>query len=1091
MTPMWCQSVAILALFIAAPGLPAQGTCPGPSPARPILIDDFDSVSEWKAVPSDGVSLAISRDPNGWRGSAMRLDVDFHGGGGYAVAHRALDLGLPANYELSFRVRGEIPAENLEVKLIDSTGNNVWWLDRRDYAFPVKWTLYTIKKRQISFAWGPRGGGELKHAAALELSVTAGSGGKGSVWIDELTLTPRDTVPTHPPAPVAHATSGSGMAARAIDGREVTEWRTGTSSASLTLDLRAPREYGGLAIDWDSLDYARDYDVETSSDGQSWNTAYRVRNGDGGRDYIQLPESESRAIRLALRRSSRGHGYAIREVQIEPLSFGASRNALYFAAAKTAPRGDYPRAFTDSVQTYWTVIGAPAAEREGLVGEDGRIEVGRGMFSIEPFVHVGHSLVTWANVRPWQSFVPASIQVNGREWPAKGLVSIEDDIPIPAVTTGQTGSTAPILRPLTLTTTAWVAGTSDSAVLYARYNVRNYTAAEQHATFFVAIRPLQVNGPFQFLNTEGGATKIDSMTYDGHIVTVHGAGEDTVQAVIPVTRPDAFGATTFDAGGIVRAIRHDSLPATRGASDSAGRVSGALGYDLTIPPNGGRDVVVAVPFGGYAPPAALGAEQALAFADSSLARTEREWAERERNVVLALPDSAKWIARTLRVMQAYILTNQDGPAIQPGSRSYERSWIRDGALTSEALLRTGHADRVRAFLDWYAPYQYANGKVPCCVDRRGADPVAEHDSNGEFLYLVRQYFRYAHDTTELTRMWPRVVSAVSYLDSLRRSERTSAYTTGTNRLYYGLLPASISHEGYSAKPMHSYWDDFWALRGFKDAAAIAQTLGKSDTARVYGAIVDEFRTDLMASISASMAAHRIDYIPGAADLGDFDPTSTTIALEPGGEQRALPQDALAHTFDRYWEESRRRAMDAKEWDAYTPYELRTVGAFVRLDEPERAQAMLDFFHQGQRPEPWHEWAEVVRHGTRVPGFIGDMPHTWVGSDFIRSALDLFAYSDEGREMLVIGAGIPESWRDVRATGMRTPYGTIDVTVSELPGTAYVHVGGSAHAPAGGVEIHAPFPRRPRAAFVDGATTRLQQDGSVLVHALPVTIGFSY
>ena len=35
-----------------------------------------------------------------------------------------------------------------------------------------------------------------------------------------------------------------------------------------------------------------------------------------------------------------------------------------------------------------------------------------------------------------------------------------------------------------------------------------------------------------------------------------------------------------------------------------------------------------------------------------------------------------------------------------------------------------------------------------------------------------------------------------------------------------------------------------------------------------------------------MAAHGIDYLPGAAELGDFDPTSTTIAFAPGGELSA-------------------------------------------------------------------------------------------------------------------------------------------------------------------------------------------------------------
>lgn len=1061
MTPRWLVSGFAVAFVGTTSALLAQAAPIG----QPQVIDAFDSVSQWKAIPSDGVSLAISRDPNGFRGSAMRLDVDFHGGGGYAVAHRAVSLDLPPNYELSFRVRGEIPPENLEVKLIDSTGDNVWWLDRRDYAFPTKWSLYTIKKRQITFAWGPKGGGELKHAAALEFSITAGSGGKGTVWIDELTLTPRDTVPTHPPAPVATASSATNLAARAIDADTTTEWRTAASTASLSLDFRAMREYGGLAIDWDSADYARDYDVETSADGATWTRAYHVRNGDGGHDYIQLPESEGRAARIVMRRSA-GHGYAVRDVVIEPLSFGGSRNALYFAAAKTAPRGDYPRAFTDSVQTYWTVIGAPAAEREALVGEDGRIEVGKGMFSLEPFLYVGDSLVTWAGAPLFQALA-------------------HGDLPIPLVM-----YTRP--RPLQLEAGAWVAGAADSAVLYARYRLWNPTAATQHAKLYVAIRPFQVNGPFQFLNTEGGAARIDSIAYDGRVITVRGGGEDTVQAVIPVTRADAFGATTFDRGDIVRSLRANALPSDRGASDSLGHASGALAYSITIPAKSIREVVIAVPFGSYAPPPQIDAAQASALAESSYVRTGREWKARESAVDLAILGVADGIAETLRTMQAYILINQDGPAIQPGSRSYERSWIRDGALTSEALLRTGHADRVRAFLDWYAPYQYANGKIPCCVDRRGADPVPEYDSNGEFIYLVRQYFRFTHDTATLVRMWPRVASAVAFLDSLRRSERTPAYRSDSLRLYYGLLPVSISHEGYSAKPMHSYWDDFWALRGFKDAAAIAQTLGHADTARAYGVIADEFRSDLMASIRASMAAHHIDYIPGAADLGDFDPTSTTIALEPGGEQQALPQDALAHTFDRYWTESQRRAAGDTAWVAYTPYELRTVGAFVRLGEPERALAMLDFFHTtGQRPVAWNEWAEVVRRGYRTPGFIGDMPHTWVGSDFIRSALDLFAYDDEDRQMLVVGAGIPASWGDISAIGMHTPYGTLDVAVRMQRNGTGVQVGGDAHAPAGGVVIHAPFPRRPSAARVNGAATPLRPDGSVLVRALPATVDFSF
>ena len=117
------------------------------------------------------------------------------------------------------------------------------------------------------------------------------------------------------------------------------------------------------------------------------------------------------------------------------------------------------------------------------------------------------------------------------------------------------------------------------------------------------------------------------------------------------------------------------------------------------------------------------------------------------------------------------------------------------------------------------------------------------------------------------------------MDSLRQSRMTPEYQTGDKRAFYGLLPQSISHEGYSAKPMHSYWDDLFALRGFKDAAEIARVLGKPEATR-YAAVRDEFRKDLYESMKLAMTQRHIDYIPGSVELGDFDATSTTIGVSP-------------------------------------------------------------------------------------------------------------------------------------------------------------------------------------------------------------------
>ncbi|HWN45304.1 MAG TPA: hypothetical protein VNW71_23965, partial [Thermoanaerobaculia bacterium] len=150
-------------------------------------LDDFEDVSGWKSVPSDGVSLKLSQ-AEGVSGKALRLDFDFHGGAGYAVARKELPFTLPDNYEISFRLRGEAPVNNLEFKLVDPTGDNVWWVNRRNFQFPREWTQVRLKKRHIQFAWGPLGGGEIRNVAALELAITAGTGGKGYILLDELTV---------------------------------------------------------------------------------------------------------------------------------------------------------------------------------------------------------------------------------------------------------------------------------------------------------------------------------------------------------------------------------------------------------------------------------------------------------------------------------------------------------------------------------------------------------------------------------------------------------------------------------------------------------------------------------------------------------------------------------------------------------------------------------------------------------------------------------------------------------------------------------------------------------------------------------------
>ena len=156
----------------------AQGPAPVPAPPSLRVLDRFDDVAAWKSVASDGVTASVGAIVDGKR-QALRLTFDLGGTAGYAVARRALPIVLPENYAITFWLRADAPVNDLQVKLADASGDNVWWYNRPSFAFPREWQQVTIKKRQIQFAWGPTKDRALREFAtnqALTFAVQLGWG---------------------------------------------------------------------------------------------------------------------------------------------------------------------------------------------------------------------------------------------------------------------------------------------------------------------------------------------------------------------------------------------------------------------------------------------------------------------------------------------------------------------------------------------------------------------------------------------------------------------------------------------------------------------------------------------------------------------------------------------------------------------------------------------------------------------------------------------------------------------------------------------------------------------------------------------------
>lgn len=1014
----------------------------------------------WKSLASDGVGIRLSTERSASGMPALRIDFDFTKGAGYGGMALDLPMGLPENYEFALVVRGEGPANNLELKLVDPEGLNVWWVNRRAFEWPKEATRLLNQRRHFQFAWGPSGGKPLTKVGRIEVIIAANEGGKGTVWIEDFAFRALPPVQPYTGKPSFSASSGSAQFPWIPSEHDTKPW--------FAIDFGQPRELGGIVVSRDPGGKPVDFDVETSDDGSGWTVIRRVRGAGALASDIALPDLQTRWLRLAFHSAAP----TVSKIEILDTRIGSTPSAFWSARAARAPRGVFPRTLLNE-QSFWTVIGLPDDDREAIINEEGQIEIDRRGFSIEPFVVRDGKLLTWADGTHDQSLRDG--------W-----------VPIPTVVRRHDG--------IELTMTALVSGEPGSAAVHAAYALRNTGSAASRGRFVLAVRPIQVLPPWQDLNITGGWTAVRSIRADSQGLLVNET--KSPKRIYPAGH-FASAAVEFDAGDPVELLSRGVWVSGESAECPQRSASGLIWWEYNLAAGETTTFVISAPMSRTEAP---GDRPTDAGSFEALARqVAANWSVLVDQVKFRLPAAAQQFHDSIRATQAYILINHNGKGFQPGSRTYNRSWLRDGSMTSAAMIEFGHADLVRRFIDWYAPYQFPSGKVPCVVDQRGADPVNEHDSHGQLIWLIANYHRYTRDDQLVRRHFARVKAAVEYIESLRAQRLTDEFgSEGAARqepdkppvpalAFCGLVPESISHEGYSAKPMHSFWDTFYILRGLKDAAYLAQVAGEPELEQKWQTLADEFRKSLIDSIALVQKAHGIDYLPGCVELGDFDSTSSTILLWPVEERDNFPRAWIDATFDLAWREfTRRRDASPPKWDAYTPYELRHIGAYLRLGHKDRAWAALEWYLGHQRPIGWRHWAEVVWRDRGTPRMIGDMPHTWCGSDFLNAARAMFAFEEHSGQKLVLLAGIPDAWaadeNGLAVDGLPTEFGRISLDVRPVdPTKTTIQVNGDA-APPGGFELCMPGSRSIRSARVNGAAATLVGEGKrVRFESLPARI----
>ncbi len=220
---------------------------------------------------------------------------------------------------------------------------------------------------------------------------------------------------------------------------------------------------------------------------------------------------------------------------------------------------------------------------------------------------------------------------------------------------------------------------------------------------FVLVRPFQVTPPWQSFRDVGGVSRTRHLAWDGQTLRV-----DDRTCITPASAPSGFGALTFDEGPIAAGLVAGPLPGRSEVQDAFGFASGVFEFAFDVEPlKSGERVLECRP------------------AAAKIARDEPvfDWKSRIRADQWSGNGGCGSAVEAALTATTHILITRSGAALQPGPRRYTRSWIRDGAMMSAALLRMGHAEEVAEFIRWYAPLS-ASRRLRAVLRRRARSGLA-------------------------------------------------------------------------------------------------------------------------------------------------------------------------------------------------------------------------------------------------------------------------------------------------------------------------------------------------------------------------------
>jgi hypothetical protein len=814
-------------------------------------------------------------------------------------------------------------------------------------------------------------------------------------------------------------------AAAILDGNPATTWRAARPEAVVELDLRTEKPVGSVRVDWGAHGFASNVMVAVSTNRADWMPAGHMQAHRSG-DFDVAMSNEvrpARYVRLSFSGGSATEGFEVAGLTLRGAEGAARPWAMYELAAAHAPEGVYPDAFWNQ-QTYWVVAGGPQpGDPESLLDEWGVFAPRAQGPTLAPLIVSGGQ-------------VESARQAAGLEHRLGG-----DGAPMPEtvwkMSTGLSLRIRALARSGVAPATAWV-----------QYELANDSIMAQTGRLCWVVRPVRLPPPW----AGGGLAPIYKIR---HLTAANGwqeiwANEEPLFAVPEAAH--AFGAAPFANGDVTEFFLRGETPAAKFARDENGMASAAWWTDFALEPGQRMRMVVAGNAQETAGPSvrrfpwpdAKGTEKAADAFDREWVDASWAWRAETGHYApkIARPDAVD----CLQAQVGWLL------AVRGSSEGEDLDSIQARVA---ALLRAGQPAAARKWIERVAAGVQTNGWVPAVFRPDGAPEPrlgqeGRHASQGQFAFMVMEYYRFTRDAAFLHDQYPAMRQALAYLEGLRTELEKTEWRLPPDERYLleGLLPLSGARPG-SPRPVHLYADHYWALLGWKEGRTAAALLGLDSDAAWADENYRLLKSSVRRSLRAQLDKRDSSWLPAAAEEDRFDANSVALLFWPCEETDLVDPHELQSSLDLFYEEFLLRRQPGWAGRISSDEALLLV-PLARAGRGDYAREVLYALLDRRQPPGWHVWADAAANDPRRPRQIGYMPDVHVAASYFIGVRDLAAR--ETGQRLDLFSGAPAEWLQhgdgFRVLGMPTAFGPLDLTGYWHRNRLVVEIGGGVHPPEG-------------------------------------------